>query len=158
MITKKSKTYILLTVVLAIWGTVGYQIFAKLGSDDAPLVAVNTDVNFTPKQTIEKDTFSINTKHRDPFLGKPYQQKGASKVKRRVSKVAKSTINFPPIAYKGVISKQQSAQNIYIVDINGTQQLFKTGKIIQEVKLLKGNKKSITVAFKGVQKTISVSN
>ena len=156
MMKKKSKTYILLVVVLGIWGAIAYQFFAKFNTDDSPMVATNSNVNFTPKQTIEKDTFSIHTEHRDPFLGKPYQQKKTTKVKRTsVSK--KDPIVLPPITYKGVISKQQSAQNIYIIEVSGTQQLFKVGKTIQEVKLLKGNKKSITISFKGQRKTISVS-
>ncbi|WP_298507520.1 hypothetical protein [uncultured Kordia sp.] len=154
---KKRKTYILLTVVLGIWGTIGYQIFSKLSPDDSPALASNTDIRFTPKQTIEKDTFRINTEHRDPFLGKPYQQKRTSSTGRKASTIKKDPVVFPPIAYKGVISKQQSSENIYIIDISGTQQLFKLGKTIQEVKLLKGDKKSITISFKGKRKTISVS-
>ena len=153
---KKGKTYILLTVVLGIWGAIGYQIFSKLSTDDSPMIATNSNVSFTPKQIIKEDTFSINTKHRDPFLGKPYQQKQTTKV-RRVSVGKKDAFVFPPIIYKGVISKQQSAQNIYIIEVSGTQQLFKTGKKIQEVKLVKGNKKSITISFKGKRKTILVS-
>lgn len=156
MMKKKGKTYILLVVVLGIWGVIGYQVFAKLNPDDSPIVAANSDISFTPKQTIEKDTFSINSKHRDPFLGKPYQLKQTSNIKKRVLK-KKDPIVFPPITYKGVISKQQSSQNIYIIAIKGTQQLFKVGKTIHEVKLLKGNKKSITISFKGERKTILVS-
>ncbi|MFK7749799.1 MAG: hypothetical protein AB8B65_15490 [Kordia sp.] len=156
MMKKKGKTYILLTVVLGIWGAIGYQIFSKFGTDDAPIVASNATVQFSPKQTIEKDTFSINTQHADPFLAKPYQQKKTTTV-RRASKSKKEPIVFPSIAYKGVISKEQNAQNIYIVAIRGTQQLLKIGKTIQDVKLLKGNKKSITIAYKGERKTILVS-
>jgi hypothetical protein len=156
MMKKKGKTYILLIVVFGIWGAIGYQIFSKLSPDDSPMIATNSDISFTPKQAIEKDTFSINSEHRDPFLGKPYQLKQTSTTKKRVLK-KKDPIVFPPITYKGVISKQQSAQNIYIIAINGTQQLFKVGKMIHEVKLLKGNKKSITISFKGERKTILVS-
>ncbi len=156
MMKKKGKTYILLTVVLGIWGAIGYQIFSKLSPDNSPMVATNSDISFTPKQTIEKDTFSINAEHRDPFLGKPYQLKQVSNRKKRVLK-KKDPIVFPAITYRGVISKQNSAQNIYIIDIRGTQQLFKIGKTIHEVKLLKGNKKSITISFKGERKTILVS-
>ena len=156
MITKKGKTYLLLTLVLGIWGTIVYQIYSKFSSDDTPVMAVNSNVYFSPKKTIKKDTFSIHAEHRDPFLGKPYRQKQASKIKRTTGK--KEAIIFPAIAYKGLISKQQSMQNIYIIDISGTQKLFKIGKAIQEVKLLKGNKKSITVQYKGKRKTIAVSN
>jgi len=154
--TKKGKTYLLLTIVLGIWGAIGYQIFSKMNADDAPIIAANSNVTFSPEQAIEKDTFSINTKHRDPFLGKPFQQKQTATNHRRVSKKRDSVV-FPPIVYKGVISKPQSSQNIYIIAIQGTQQLFKVGKTISDVKLLKGNKKSITIRYKEKLKTISVS-
>jgi type II secretory pathway component PulC len=154
--SKKGKTYILLAVVLGIWGTIGYQIFIKFSPVETSIVATNSDVNFTPKKVIEEDTFSINSEHRDPFLGKPYRQKQVSKTKKSTT-AKKDSIVFPSIAYKGVISKQQSSQNIYIISINGQQQLFKVGKTIQDLKLLKGNKKSVIVSFKGKRKTIDVT-
>ncbi|WP_420571656.1 hypothetical protein [Kordia sp.] len=156
MMKKKGKTYILLTVVLGIWGTIGYQIYSKLNTDDSPVIIADSSVSFTPKKTIAKDTFSIDTTHRDPFLGKPYHSKKSARVKR-VASVKKDSVIFPQLRYKGVISKQRSAQNIYIIDVAGTQQLFRVGKTITDVKLIKGNKKSVTISFKGKRKTISVS-
>ncbi|MEM6685019.1 MAG: hypothetical protein AAF617_04405 [Bacteroidota bacterium] len=156
MITKKGKTYLLLTIVLGIWGAIGYQIYSKFSPEETPVLAANSNVHFSPKQTIERDTFRINTQHRDPFLGTPYQPKQAHV--KRTATPKKEPIVFPSIAYRGVISKQQSIQNIYIMDINGTQQLFKVGKEIQYVKLLKGNKKSVTIVYKGQRQTIAVSN
>lgn len=154
---KKTKTYLLITVVLGIWGTIGYQVYSKLSPDDLPVVATNSTISFSPKQEITKDTFSISTTHRDPFLGKPYQTKKVSSGKRTTSN-NKDTIVFPQIIYKGVISKQQSSSDIYIIEIHGTQQLFKVGKQYNDVKLIKGDKKSVLVSFKGKRKTISVAN
>jgi len=156
MISKKGKTYVLLLVVLGIWGAIGYQIFSKLSPDTTPIIAENSNITFSPKQTIERDTFNIHNEHRDPFLGKPYYKKQASPT-RKVRSKKKDSVVFPQMTYQGVISKQQSAQNIYIVGINGTQQLFKVGKTIEDIKLLKGSKKSITIAYKGKRKTIAVS-
>ena len=99
MMKKKGKTYILLIVVFGIWGAIGYQIFSKLSPDDSPMIATNSDISFTPKQAIEKDTFSINSEHRDPFLGKPYQLKQTSTTKKRVLK-KKDPIVFPPIVLR----------------------------------------------------------
>lgn len=156
MMIKKKKTYLLLIVVLGIWGTIGYQIFSKLNPEDAPVVAMSSNISFSPKQTTKKDTFSIHTKHRDPFLGKPYQSNQQKRV-RSISKTKKDTVVFPPITYKGVISKQESAQNIYIIEVSGIQQLYKVGKTITDVKLIKGTKKSITISFKGKRKTIPIT-
>jgi hypothetical protein len=152
---KKGKTYILLAIVLGIWGTIGYQVYAKFNPDEQPVVASNTKVTFSPKQAIVKDTFSINTTHRDPFLGTVYQKNQVSS-HRKSTKKSSEAIVFPSVLYKGAISKQQSSQNIYILEINGIQQLFKIGKEIDHVKLLKGSKKSVLISFKGVTKQIAV--
>lgn len=154
---KKGKTYLLLTVVLGIWGTIGYQIYSKMRPDESPIIAVNSSVSFSPKQEIIKDTFSISSSHRDPFLGTAYQKKRKSNKTTYVKK-SKDTIVFPKITYKGVISKQQSSQNIYIIEINNSQQLFKVGKQFNDVTLIKGDKKSVLVSFKGKRKTVSVAN
>lgn len=154
---KKTKTYLLLTVVLGIWGTIGYQIYSKLSPDEMPVVVTNSNVSFSPKQVITKDTFSISSAHRDPFLGKPYQKKKTSGGKKMVRKKIDSFI-FPQIVYKGAISKQQSKSNIYIIEVNGMQQLFKVGKEFNDVKLIKGTKKSVIISFKGKRKTIPAAN
>lgn len=154
---KKGKTYLLLVVVLGIWGTIGYQVYSKLNPDEMPVVATNSSVSFSPKQEMTKDTFSISTSHRDPFLGTAYQAKQNSTQTSAVKK-SKDTIVFPPLSYKGVISKQQSSQNIFIIEISGTQQLFKVGKQVDDITLIKGDKKSVLVSFKGKRKTIPVAN
>lgn len=155
--SKKGKTYLLVVVVLGIWGAIGYQIYSKLSPDELPVMATNSSISFSPKQEIAKDTFSISAAHHDPFMGTAYQKKNASNGKRITSN-KKDSIIFPQIAYKGVISKQQSASNIYIIEVSGTQQLFKVGKQFNDVKLIKGDKKSVMISFKGKRKTISVAN
>lgn len=152
---KKGKTYILLTVVLGIWGTIGYQVYSKMNPDEEPITTSNTVVSFSPKQAIQKDTFSINADHYDPFLNKPYQKKTANS-KTRKSIKPKEAIVFPKMAFKGAISKQKSSNNIYILEINGTQQLFKVGKEIDHVKLIKGTKKSVIISYKGQRKEIGI--
>lgn len=152
---KKAKTYILLTIVIGIWGTIGYKIYDALNPREEPITTSNTMVSFAPKEAIEKDTFDISNEHYDPFLNKPYREKQLfSKVKK--SNKSDKNIVFPSITYRGVISKKRSADNVYILEINGTQQLFKLRKQIEGVKLIRGNKKSVVVTFKGIQKEIPI--
>ncbi|WP_046758581.1 hypothetical protein [Kordia jejudonensis] len=152
---KKVKTYILLTVVLGIWGTIGYQLYAKLNPTEEPIVTSNDTVSFAPKEDITKDTFAIQSDHYDPFLNTPYQKNRASSQRKRNTHT-KATITFPNILYRGTISKQNSADNIYILEINGTQQLFKVRKQIDGVTLMKGTKKSVVVSYKGQRKEITI--
>ncbi len=152
---KKGKTYILLAVVLGIWGTIGYQVYSKMNPEEEPITTSNTIVSFSPKQDIKKDTFSISADHYDPFLNTPYQKNRTASKTRRSTK-PKETIVFPAVTFKGAISKQKSKENIYILEINGTQQLFKVGKEIDHVKLIKGSKKLVVISYKGQRKEIGI--
>ena len=156
MISKKGKTYALLVIVLGIWGTIGYQVYSKLNPKETSIIAASTDITFSPTQHIEKDTFQINSQHRDPFLEKPFQARNQNSVNKARS-TKKDSIVFPALAYKGVISKKQSSQNIYIIEVSGIQQLFKVGKTIDKVRLISGNKKSVTITYQGKRKTISIA-
>jgi len=152
---KKVKTYILLAIVLGVWGIIGYQVYAKLNPTEEPITTSNAIVSFKPKQDIIKDTFSISKDHYDPFLNKPYQKNREASATRNTTKT-KGTVVFPKVIYKGAISKQKSTSNIYILEINGIQQLFKVRKQIDGITLLKGTKKSVVISFKGQRKEIPV--
>lgn len=152
---KKVKTYFLLTIVIGIWGTIGYKIYDAVNSSEEPITTSSTIVSFTPKENIEKDTFHINNDHYDPFLKKPYQKKQASSKTRKSIKPDKSIV-FPTIVYRGAISKTKSTDNIYILEVNGRQQLFRVRKQIEDITLLKGTKKSVKISYKGIQKEIPI--
>ncbi|WP_430412796.1 hypothetical protein [Kordia sp.] len=154
---KKVKTYILLGIVLGIWGTIGYQVYTKLNPDEELITTSNGMVSFTPKQHIVKDTFSISPAHHDPFLNKPYQKRRGATTGKKTTKNNK-TIVFPKVVYKGVISKQKSSNNIYIIEVNGTQQLFKVGKEIDSIRLVKGTKKSVLISYKGKRKEVTIQH
>jgi flagellar basal body-associated protein FliL len=79
----KKSIYILLPIVLFIWGTVMYQFFSFSGIDHKTISESN-GFKIKPLQLKERDTFSINVNYRDPFLGKvhsslPISKKNTSK-------------------------------------------------------------------------------
>jgi len=76
------------------------------------------------------------------------------KKKRYISKKKKEKIVFPTMEYKGVFSSSLKKNTVYLIIINGKQEMFKINEIHQEVKLLQGNKEKITIKYKTEKQTI----
>lgn len=153
---KKQHTYLLLVIVLGVWGTIAYKIIVGLKSDEVTTNAPLATVLFSPKTIIEVDTFSISKYMRDPFLGR-YPKKKQQKATRSNKKQQKATTDFPRVIYKGKITKQQSSESIYILEINGKQYLLREGKQAEDIKLLKGAKQHIMILYKGHRKNIPLT-
>ncbi|GGI57738.1 hypothetical protein [Winogradskyella haliclonae] len=146
----KKKTYLLLVVVISVWGTIAYKIIAAYSEDmpeiNTPNLALHTDY----KLEYAKDTFSIQPLERDPFLGTIYKPKAQSK---SVVKKQKEVL-WKPIEYLGVIANERD--KIFIISIANKQTLFKTGQQLDSIKLIRGNKKYITLRYKHQNKTFKL--
>lgn len=147
----KKNIYILLPIVLLIWGIVIFQFFSFTTSDDA---ADNkpTELNIKPLKITKRDTFSINVNYRDPFLGKMYVPN--SKIKNTNATIKKqpkkeNTIVWPIIKYKGLISDTKDKTKIFILIISGQNYYMKIGDTANEVFLKSGDKESVYVKYKG---------
>ncbi len=146
----KTKTYLLLGAVLAIWGIIGFRIMSTLNPEAPEVLPQDNMVAFKPKTTIAVDTFSVQAVERDPFLGTLYAKK-KTKTKRVKPK---ETLTWAPIVYHGAIAKQQSKTQVFVISINGQQHLMKIGQTIDEIKLVKANAKQITLRYKNERKTV----
>lgn len=146
----KTKTYILLALVIGIWGVLGYQIVSTINPETPEIVAQDIDVSFNPKHQQKKDTFSVQTVDRDPFLGILHKPEV-----NRSKQNTKSDFVWQPIIYHGSISKQNDKSKIFVVSINGQQYLLKIGQKINDIILVSGNTKTIVVGYKNHRKTIS---
>lgn len=145
----KTKTYILLVAVLAIWGVIGYKIVFAVGSNETKHAEAPNFVAFRPKSNTVVDTFSVQTVDRDPFLGTL-----RIKQTKKITAIKKPEITWPPIKYHGSIKKKHKQNTIFIVSVSGTQYLIKRGQEIKEIKLINGNDRTITMRYNGVMKQI----
>ncbi len=136
--------------VLAIWGIIGFKIIATVNPDTPKVDQQEYSTLFSPKENIAIDTFSIQSSHRDPFLGTLYVKK---KPKPKINKPVESIV-WPSIIYHGAVSKQSSTEKIYVLSVNGQQHLVKVGQVVDNIKLIKASNTEMQVSFKGVKKTI----
>jgi len=147
---------VLLVSVLGIWGLIGYKILNAVNPDQLELDIASVDSSFKPKVTVQKDTFSIQTTKRDPFLG-TLTKKNNTNIRSKNTKPSKlKKDTYPIITYQGLVKKQNSLNQIFTVSVNNQQYLLKKGQTIDSVTLIKGNFKAIFMRYKGVVKTFSI--
>ena len=151
--SKNTKTYVLLGIVLAIWGIIGFRIASAISSDP--------ELEKTPKRIAFKqieigvqDTFLIKADYRDPFLGTLARKKE----KKKPRKIVKKQSFDMDVRYTGSMVNHSSGKRIYFVSINGQQHLMEKGKNAMGVSLVSGNQERITVRYKGMVKRIPLQS
>ena len=153
--TKNQKTYLLLGLVVGIWGLLGFKFVSSLNPTVRAVQKVNKTVQFEPKTVIQRDTFSLIANYRDPFLGT--LPRSLRKKKPATSPSDKKEIPRKNIAYSGFLSEANSKDLTFFVSIEGQQYMMNKRDKIQEVTLVSGNKTSIQVAYNGISQKIPLS-
>lgn len=151
----KKNTYILLLLVLFIWGAVMYQFFSFSNANEENLI-VSKEFNLKPIEIKTRDTFSINANYRDPFLGKTFEDKNSSttSTKKAIKKKPKEpkveeVFVWPKILYKGIVSDTKDKNKVFMLIIEGQTFLMKIGSTEKEVFLKEGDRESIYIKYKG---------
>ena len=140
---RKRNTYILLAVVLTIWGLLLYKVFSY-SSPQPHTETLGTVMQESPLQrNVDVDTFSLAVNYRDPFLGKPYRrQKETKKTKTRLRPVS---IQWPEITYQGIVSDSREKNKVFMVMIGGKSFFMRERQKEEEILLYRGNRREIIV-------------
>jgi len=152
----KTKTYTLLVAVLVIWSIIGYKIYSSLNPELPEVVLNDVEASFNPKTGIEIDSFSIKTTDRDPFLGTITKKSNKTASLKQNNTTKQEDSNWPQITYGGVIKRQNSNEQVFVVTINNTQYVLKKGQKVDYITLVKGDNTSITVRYNTTQKIIPI--
>lgn len=150
----KKSIYVLLPIVVLIWGALIYKFFSFNGDNES--IQLSNDFSAKPFALGKVDTFSINVNYRDPFLGKIYRP-NTVKVKKRASNPAKpEVIVWPQIQYKGIVSDNQGKTKIFMLIINGQTFLMRKGAVENEVLLKDGDRNTVDLIYRGEKNTIEI--
>lgn len=148
----KKNIYVLLPIVLFVWGAVLFQLFSFTSSDEI-VTANNSELTIKPLKFNKRQSFSIDVNYRDPFLGKMYAENNALKPKGNSSAVKtakpKETLVWPVILYKGLISDTKDKNKIFMLIIDNKNYYMKIGDTENEIFLKSGDKESVYVKYKG---------
>ena len=162
---KKNKKlqYILLTVVLVVWGLVIYRIFFEGRSKPDNLTQVIKPI---VKETIEakKESYRLIASYRDPFLEggtsieiKPEnadqenQQRSSSNLRRRRTNV--SRVRWPEVKYGGFIESNGNKYTI-LLNIKNRDYLVYEGDTVEEIVVKEFYKDSLIVSYNNEDKTL----
>ncbi len=151
--SKQFKTYLLLGLVLVIWGVVIYRFVDAFDPEDPQEAQPFAIAAFKPLHSSQIDTFSIFPLERDPFLGKTYVKKKSSP-KKVTPKKKKPENPWPNVIYRGLVS---GSSNIFIIDVNGRQFLFSPKDTNAEVTLVKGRPSEVLLQFGKERKIFSIT-
>ena len=151
--SNNTKTYIILGIVLLIWGIIGFRILGAI-SPEPELVAPQKRMAFQEIELTPKDTFSIKADYRDPFLG----TLTSKKEKKKTQKVVQDQTFDREVLYTGSMVNHSSGKRIYFISINGQQYLLEKGKQAMEVLLISGSEQYVTIKYKGMVKRIGLQS
>ncbi|MDN3580783.1 hypothetical protein [Mucilaginibacter flavus] len=161
---KKNKilTYVLIVVMLMVWGMIIYRIVIAYssGGDEAyiappPIKEVFNDY------AIPRDTSRLLLNYRDPFglAAKKDTIKPSLRVQpRAVTKMANPVISFNwgVVRYSGYIKNPGSKKLVAFMHINGKAAEMDEGETVDQIKLLKNLKDSVLVKHEGKTKYIHI--
>lgn len=154
----KKAIWVLLPVVLGLWGLIAFRVSKAVGGDkQLPAVAVATAT--VAKATEPKEVYELELDYADPFLKgrRPVVQKTVPKPKSTPKKpVVKKTVKpiplrWPDIKYHGLIGSEKGGSTV-ILNVGGESWFMSAGELKNELKLLKVHEDSVVVEFQGKEK------
>lgn len=160
----KKFTYLLIVVVLFVWGMIIYRIAdsAGGGNDPQPTYKPMKQEAFND-YAITADTGHLLLNYRDPFgVVKPPEapELPVKDVIRKSVKPApvKPPMNWNFIQYAGYIRNHSSNKLITVIAINGKNLALKEGETAGQVRLIKNMGDSIRITFNGQTKNIRLKS
>ncbi|MDQ3109907.1 MAG: hypothetical protein M3R17_08425 [Bacteroidota bacterium] len=150
----KKTAYILVPIVLAIWGIIGWKVYAAMGGkDESNIVAISENVNVSKIDI--PDTIELIANYRDPFLDDLKFEIRNSKLNIRDSKsvkveipvLPKVIVSWPAIAYFGLIKRNSDGKTVGFLSVNGVSYFVQGGEGAGEVKVSKLWKDSVEVVW-----------
>ena len=152
--------YLLIIVVLRIWGRVILKLFKNFKSKDTVEVA-QVQMSDDMDDYKSSDTFHILANYRDPFLSeglrvtKSPEVNASAPLNMKPKPIAEiKPIIWPSIAYKGIIKSLKTGKELILIYINDRGFKMSPGSKQGDLILEKVYKDSIVVKFNDVKKTI----
>ena len=163
----KPLTYVLLLVVVVVWGMIIYRVFVAVSANDGadlPQPIAAADKKEAPNDYAPvKDTTKLMLNYRDPFGAAEDKDTAVIAVNKLIKMPSMAArpfvqpINWGFIRYSGYIVSAGSKKPLAMLSINGRNVTLAEGEQSDNVKLLRNAKDSVKVAFQGKTKFIKIS-
>lgn len=159
----KKVTYLLITVVVGVWGLILYRLFDAVGQgDDAPPAVTARQVKEQYNDfSLIKDTAKLKLNYRDPFgISKPKDTMSKPVVVhlKPIKNTVTPAINWSFISYAGYVRNPASKKLVTLLLINGKNVTLSEGETREQVKLLRNLRDSIKISYQGKTKFITLKS
>jgi hypothetical protein len=152
----KKLSWILLPAVIAIWGMIGWKVYAALNSEsDAASDAVEAPAALLDS-TAARDTYQLALNYRDPFFDAPVKPRapvkssshpdGAAKENQKAPK-AEVRDTAPVVRYYGLVKETQSGKTVGFVAVDSESHFVKNGDKVSGVEIVRLWSDSVEVLF-----------
>lgn len=157
--TKKTKTYLLLIVVVIIWGILIFKVIDALKGSNDDIISSNfkpEPFNFNFQKEI--DTFTLIANYRDPFLGDIKEKETRQRRNKTPIKTKQPEEPLALITYSGYMTDPINKERVFFVNINNQQHMLKRNETVENVKIISGNDRNIVLRFGNQKITIPITN
>lgn len=139
-------TYLLIVVVLLVWGLILSRLISS--TESTPNLAVSNLLRTDTLKVPTKYTLLLN--YQEPFLHTKYKPINTRtkhvQVKKRVNP------EIPNVKYKGLIRNKKNPRNtIVLLEIENTESYMKVNQVVLGIKLLKFEEKKVLISKDGVK-------
>ncbi|MFW6222420.1 MAG: hypothetical protein ACOC3T_02285 [Bacteroidota bacterium] len=168
----KKLQYILIPVVLVVWGLIIYRFLDFTRQDTPDETYTVSTLQTNQNNNHEQDTFSLYANYRDPFLkhvrykGYNYTKANASNKKTEKKKEKKKpetnvelrreileNIRWPDIKYGGIVQNTQSGEKVGLIEVDKQEFLIRKNDSTQKIFIKDLYKDSVIVIYKEKHKT-----
>jgi hypothetical protein len=162
---KKKINIILILVVLALWGTVGYRAINRKFTGNETILEKQIQLGNITLNQINKDTFELEKVNRDPFLNKEFQNvepfrktfaihSPKKKIAVPVIPKPQPNLNWPVLKYYGYLKSKD--QELILLKIDSKLCKLKLNDPINGLIVKKKYNDSIEVFFNAQTKIIRI--
>jgi hypothetical protein len=151
--------YLLVPMTLVLWGLIVFRIYRHF-NQEPELAQVFSNAGSLSSAKQAEDSFALTADYSDPFLERRlsssagYISEPKTTKKSNPKSIIRSTIQWPPVKYGGMITNKNNKSVLYLVQIDNTNHLMKKGEEVAHIKLAKVFKDSIIIELKKNYKTI----
>lgn len=166
---KKGLKYLLIALVVLIWGLVIYRVVQGMGGDTPTGVAVRQPEKLKPVVVV--DTFSLMANYPDPFVDQPDSVVDEPNPAKDPHRFPPGTLaspvgmpqgfngpvfNISDLLYVGFIGNSSTRKRTAIIRYKGAEYTVKEMDKIEGIKILKIAAGAIQVSFDGERHTVNM--
>lgn len=132
----KKMVYVLIPVVLLIWGYIGVKIFTY-GEEEVDAQPIRIDEIIAGKEE-KPETKTLALNYPDPFLKgiRNTSRKRPDNIPKRSPQKKVIPVNWGSVTYNGFIKNQKNARKIALLNVNGKQYLAGKGEEFQQMSVV----------------------